>query len=144
MKLKNNIILAGFSLPILILITIGTVNGELSITIVSNLDVTSIVDTTLKTAIHCGSSFFTTGLDLCLKSVPFMCERALDLIISPVSIDNPDLLGPSLSTLSNTLQQINNLNVQLANLLTEFLRLDAASASTEELINLAGQMTAVR
>src|ERR1700682_5990393 len=56
-KVKNNKI-AGFSLPILILITIGTVSGELSITIVSNFDVTSIVDTTVKTAIDCGSGFF--------------------------------------------------------------------------------------
>jgi len=64
--------------------------------------------------------FFTTGLDLCLKSVPFMCDKALDLNISPVSLDNTDLLGPSLSSLSNALQQISNLNVQLANLIPEF------------------------
>jgi ubiquinol-cytochrome c reductase cytochrome b subunit len=141
-KVKNNKI-AGFSLPILLLITIGTVSGELSITIVSNFDVTSIVDTTVKTAIDCGSGFFTTGLDLCLKSVPFMCEKVLDLIISPVSLDNPDLLGPSLSSLANTLQQINNLNIQLANLLTEFFRLEAAS-SDEEIMELCHQISAVR
>jgi ubiquinol-cytochrome c reductase cytochrome b subunit len=143
-KVKNNIVLAGFSLPILILITIGTVSGELSITIVSNFDVTGIVDTTIKTAIDCGSSFFTTGLDLCLKSVPFMCEKTLDLIISPVRMENPDFIGPSLSSLSNTLQQINNLNVQLANLLTEYIRLNAISDSPDDFIDLCLQMTAVR
>jgi hypothetical protein len=143
-KTKHNIVLAGLSLPVLILITIGTVSGELSITIASNIDVSSLVDTTLKAAIHYGSDFLTTGLDLCLKSVPFMVEQSLNLIISPVNIPSTTILDPSVSSLRDTLQQINNLNVEFANLLTEYLRLVPSNESNREVVNLGFQIAGLR
>jgi hypothetical protein len=148
---KNNIslhkpILAGYSIPTLILITIGTVSGEFFITISSSIDFTSLIDTSIKTGVNLGSSLLYTGFDLFAKSIPFVLDKSLDLIVSPVFIPEGGIqVINNGHLLADTLNQISRLIVELADLLREYLNLiNSSTSSGSDIANLTERITTIR
>ena len=148
---KNNLsiykpILAGYSIPALILITIGTVSGELFITISSSIDFTSVIDTSIKTGVNLGSSLLYTGFDLFAKSIPFILDKSLDIIVNPVHIPEGGIqVLNNAGGLAYILNEISRLNVELANLLREYLNLiNSSTSSSSDMASLAERIITIR
>jgi hypothetical protein len=144
-NLSNGQLLAGFSIPVFILITIGTIGGELGITISTNIDMASIIDTTIKTSVGVASGVLSTGLDLFTKSIPFMVDKSLELIVYPVLSVPASIPVITLESLPSLLTQINNMNIEFADLLREYVNLaDDIDASLDYLNDLSQRILVLR
>jgi ubiquinol-cytochrome c reductase cytochrome b subunit len=142
---QSNALLAGFSLPVLVLITISTIGGELAITISTNIDMASIIDSTIKTSVGVASGVLSTGLDLFTKSIPFIVDKSLELIVNPV-LSVPDYMPVVfVESLPSEFTYINNMNIEFSNLLSEYINLsDDINASEDHLNDLVQRIITLR
>lgn len=116
-------------------------------TISSNIEVGNLICTGVETVLNSGSAILKSGLGLGLelgvKSLPFILDRTLDLIVNPVILPNDTpFITPFVGDLSQSFTELSRLNSELSIMLARFFELtggqllDLSALSTQQLTEL--------